>query len=253
MVESERGCGWRQVGGVYLVCDGFGYVCDALPLPLDPCHCCGFEVGHARSMQPIRANYLASLMIDHHCKEDHDLCPLCYFGQPYQDAVAMTPEERDKCGVPNPPDVFYLMFVSKGFYTPESFMQESEKQGISKRVAANSLPAGFQIGKDWVFLAHGETLFMVDGAKVRKTGIFYAFKPTRLELLLWDDTSEELINDYKLAGYTVVLLKKTKTNLARHGNNKPPALPYGWLKKKRDRILKIKKEAADELNKWQEG
>lgn len=34
-VETRRGCGYRKVGGIYLVCDGAGFRCDQLPVNLE--------------------------------------------------------------------------------------------------------------------------------------------------------------------------------------------------------------------------
>ena len=238
MVESERGCGWRQIGGCYLVCDAISTPCDGLPVELKACGCCEFKVRQARSMQPIHAGYLANLMKDHDCRDDYP-CPICWFAKGYpamKERIRSLPsdsEERAKLEA-DLPKVFYLMFVSKEFYTPEAFLKEAKYQGISKRVAANSLPKGFKVGTNWVFLGHGQVPFKsADGSFTRYTdGIFYAFKPTRLELILWKGTDDRLIADYEEAGYTVVLLEKTEENLKRHGNGAPPPLPYGFKRTK---------------------
>lgn len=246
MVETERGCGWRKIGGSYLVCDGFDMPCDALPIELSPCPCCSFEVHQARSMQPIHAGYLASLLKDHKCQEGF-ICGVCSFATEYYKIKAMSPKEREEKGLVLP-EKFYLMFVSKEFYTPESFVAEARKQGISKRIAANSLPKGFRVGKDFVFLAHSEVKYAVfgnepsvvvapdgelcDGPRpvefLYKTAIFYAFMPQRLELVLWKGTDPQMIADYEEAGYHVVLIERTEENIKRHGDGVPPPLPYGF-------------------------
>jgi len=240
-----RGCGYRKAGGVYLVCDGSGYGCDALPVEMVPCHCCEFEVGQARSMQPISAGYMAYLMRGHKCTEDPLFdCPACYFAKEYpklKALIASLPldsDERKELEL-EIPKVFYIMFVSKEFYTPESFMEEARLQGVSKRVAPNSLPKGFVVGVDWVFLAHGSVPFpaidksgqVLKEDKRYTTGIFYAFKPSRLEVVLYKGVDSQLISDYEEAGYSVVLLEKNEENLSRHGNKAPPPLPYGFKRK----------------------
>lgn len=257
MGETERGCGFRKIGGVYLVCEGGSLPCDALPVEMGPCECCDFTVNQARSMQPIHAGYLAALLKGHVC-HDPFACPICWYATKYPELKAEIGRLRARLAIPwenktaemregdadvvealkdleaKFPKVFYLMFVSKEFYTPESFVKEARKQGISKRVAANSLPKGFVVGKDWVFLAHGETPIYKAGAinEVRKaTAIFYAFKPERLELVLWKGTDNQLIRDYEDAGYTVVLLEKTKANIERHGDGAYPPLPTGFKRK----------------------
>jgi len=241
MVEQERGCGFRKIGGVYLVSDGGSMACDGLPVELSPCSDCGYEIHQARSMQPIHAGYLASKMRGHKCKEDFAGCPLCYYAEEYADEFAMTPEER-KAQEVQVPKVFFIMYVSKEFYTPESFIDEARTQGISKRIAPDSLPRGFKVGVDWVFLAHQEVHFRPNCGKTTvtfkdttsaeleqpkptiKRGIFYAFKPQRLELVLWKGTDAEMIRDYEERGYTVVLIDKTPENKLRHGDGRPPAL-----------------------------
>lgn len=225
-------------------------------------------------MQPIHAGYLANLMKGHKCQDDHP-CPICFYGTGYHrlkaaikdlseyiDAMAWNDPEREakvkeKIALEKDlPAVFYLMFVSKEFYTPETFVKEAREQGISKRVAANSLPKGFKVGKDWVFLGHGQTPFYAKGEdgqvlpneKRSAAGIFYAFKPERLELVLWKGTDNDLIRDYEDAGYTVVLLEKTKENIERHGNGSPPPLPYGFKgknKKKGSRDRGLSNESED--------
>jgi hypothetical protein len=44
-VEARRGCGYRKVGGLYLVGGGIGATCDRLPFELGVCPCCnaGFK------------------------------------------------------------------------------------------------------------------------------------------------------------------------------------------------------------------
>lgn len=46
-VEAKRGCGYRKIGGTYLVGGGIGVPCDRLPLALDVCLCCGQGIKQA--------------------------------------------------------------------------------------------------------------------------------------------------------------------------------------------------------------
>lgn len=244
-METERGCGWRQIGGIYLVDDGGSVQCDGLPVELKTCPCCEFKVKQSRSMQAVHAGYLGGLMRGHDCHEDFDGCPLCYFSCYYHAQKLLPVKEQKKLGVPTE---FYLMFVSKEFYTPESFVAEAVKQGISKRISPNSLPKNFRVGHDWVFLAHKEVPFRGDLSREEcdmgmlqaepefKRAIFYAFKPKRLELLLWKGTDAQTIADYEQAGYAVVLIERTPENIERHGppsSAKYPPLPHGFKRKRR--------------------
>lgn len=47
--EAKRGCGYRQVGGMYLVGPAFNAPCDRLPMPLPACMCCGHQVSLSRT------------------------------------------------------------------------------------------------------------------------------------------------------------------------------------------------------------
>ncbi len=256
MVETERGCGWRKIGGSYLTADeGMPVKCDALPVEIKPCECCEYEIHHARSLVPYHVGYLASLLKHHKCNDAFD-CPLCYYATDYHQAKIEN-DRRRRWNLTHPteekpllqiPESFFVMWVSKEFYSPESFIAEAQQQGISKRVAANSLPVGFVVGRDWVFLAHGEVPFarfsdkpapivaapdgeFCEGAKeverVFRSAIFYAFKPQRLELVLWKGTPDDTIRAYEEVGYHVVLVEKTEENLKRHKDGAYPPLPSG--------------------------
>lgn len=244
MGEQERGCGWRQIGGVYLVAESGMHVgCDSLPTELKPCPCCEYDVDQRRSVVPYHAGYLAAMLAGHKCKDPYP-CPLCYFAEKYHAAKKRNAERivRNATrtdgffeGLEYVPKHFFLMWVSKDFYSTTSFVMEAKSQGISKRVAANSLPNEFVMGRDWIFLAHGETPFYPKDSTgqyefdkpMLKKGIFYAFKPKRLELVLWKGTADDVIQQYEEAGYFVVLLEKTKENIERHGDGAYPPLPTG--------------------------
>lgn len=202
-MEDERGCGWRKVGGAYLVGSGISGVCDALPIPLEPCSECDYVIPFSRAMQKIHIGYLASKLRDHVCHDTFLGCPICHYAR----------EKR----IPH----FYVMWVSKRYYTPASFIQEAIRLGVSKRIAPQSLPKGFQIGTDWVYLAHKETPLVYETGSLipDKMGnaIFYAFKPRRIELLLWSDTDKATVATWKQKGFTVILIERTKENLAKHG------------------------------------
>lgn len=47
-IEARRGCGYRKVGGIYLVGGGIGVPCDRLPYPLTVCPCCSQGVKQGR-------------------------------------------------------------------------------------------------------------------------------------------------------------------------------------------------------------
>jgi hypothetical protein len=52
-VEGQRGCGFREPGELYLVCDGPGRACGKLPIPLAVCPACGGAIKPGRGWRRI--------------------------------------------------------------------------------------------------------------------------------------------------------------------------------------------------------
>jgi hypothetical protein len=187
-IEKIRGCGYRKVGAIYIVGTGISLPCDRLPYNLTVCPVCGqgikFSMGFTW-LQPDR--YFQGKHTD--CKDQFpDVCPLC------------NPKLMgEKAG---------LLWVGGAFYTPKSFVEEAERMGVSKRIGY--IPRDLKLGETWVLLAHkkaGIEKVPVENNK-RQTeivkyktkkcpAIFYAFKPQRVEMLVWeseltDEKKEEL-------------------------------------------------------------
>jgi len=164
-VEAVRGCGYRKVGGLYLCGEGLSMVCDRLPYELKVCPVCGSGVKFSRGFAWL--NWLK--YAGGHEEPCHDVgnkCPVCHpltVDQPYG-----------------------LLWVGESFYTPESFIQEVLQMGVSRRIAA--IPKNLKLGETWILFAHiracGEK--RDEAGKVEGIpGVFYAFRPQRLELLIW--------------------------------------------------------------------
>ncbi len=179
-IEKERRCGFRKVGGLYLVSDGLTEPCHRLPFALTVCPACGAGVKQARSwtwvdgftlLSPGCAytgqNVVAYVDYAGHCIS----CPIC-------SPALLGP----RCG---------LLWVGEKFYpTPLDFVSESLSMGLSKRLS--HVPKGLERGKTWVLLAHPKAISRVrDGyfpdplSGDHIPGIFRAFIPSRLELLIW--------------------------------------------------------------------
>jgi len=183
-VEPARGCGYRKVGGLYLVSKGLGEPCERLPIPILPCTVCEACLKQTRSFQWVRMSYLVSLAkrcdanIDGHCGR----CPICL----------ASPESKEKVG---------LLWVGKQYYpSAGDFALEADKLGVSRRVSA--VPKGFVVGKTWVFVAHPEAIRVGDLAA---PGVFHAFRPERIELLITPAMrDEDWVLDLAKRGVTLV-------------------------------------------------
>ena len=180
-VEAIRGCGYRKVGGLYLCGAGPGMECDRLPYELKVCPVCGAGVKFSRGFTWLDWMAYAGYHSDHihegpKCtcalKTTYkELCPICNPGEHYQPSG--------------------LLWVGESFYTPEAFIQEAIQMGVSRRIAA--IPKNLKLGETWVLFACKEAVkkfgvYEKDpelGTAEGAPGVFYAFRPQRLELLLW--------------------------------------------------------------------
>jgi hypothetical protein len=189
-VECKRGCGYRKIGGTYLVSGPGGYKCDRLPIPLGICPCCGNGIKLSRSWTYVD---VAKLVEGYHkgCQEPgNQNCILCD-----------TPESIGKAG---------LLWIGKNFYpTPEHFMAEGLALGFSKRI--KFIPRGFKVGETYVLLAHPEAIWkfvkvapdpkqpdLVPVEEVKYfPGIFTLWRPTRIEKILPDTEkdNQELLSE----------------------------------------------------------
>jgi hypothetical protein len=226
-VEPKRGCGFRKVGGLYLFGGGIGIPCDRLPFELTICPCCGQGVKQARGwtwidvakffqgphMLPIAAGSVAPPEKLWHCYCAGGGCPLC-----------CKPESMGRAG---------LLWIGEKFYkTPGEFVKEGVELGFSRRI--QSIPHGFKIGETWVLLAHKNAIttrqtvteilenYGEDVAAGRITkeeaierslqpvfapGIFYAWRPQRIEKICLESTRDtKEIADLVMRGITPVFV-----------------------------------------------
>lgn len=194
-IEAKRFCGYRKIGGLYLVGNYIPVSCDRLPLPLPTCPVCGQGIKVSRGFTKIDPFQLWG---------PHDNCK----------------DRFHPCFVCDPKDEpAYIMGVGSKYYTPESFLDEAHYMGISKRIPF--IPKDLALGKTVVYLAHPkavkvkqpailqEAMSIVEESEtkqptlltVEKTekalGIFCAFIPQKVEMLvrqheLTDKKREEL-------------------------------------------------------------
>jgi hypothetical protein len=201
-VEAERGCGFKHIGGLYLVGGGMALPCDRLPLEIDECPVCGEIIRFSRGIQKINPLVLWGPHDKKECKCPLQ-CPLC------------NPEKKPQ-DVPS-----YLMFVGQD-YSSNSFISEAKKMGVSKKI--NNIPKDLIIGKSWVYLARQN---MIEDEEVayhpkktkKRDAVFYAFIPQKVEYFMEkkkkeDYTPEEIeeVKECKKRGITIVWVERTPEN-----------------------------------------
>ena len=168
--DSKRGCGYRKVGGTYLMGPAPQAACCKLPFALTVCPTCHAGIKPTRGWTWVDA---AVLFATQPCADPGCGCPL------------------DDCGRLTSTG---LLWVGGAFYkTADEFLLEAQRLGVSRRIPA--VPRGFVLGETWVLLAHRKLcpLPQPDGSTLLKPGVFSAFKPTAVEYVVrGDETKEEL-------------------------------------------------------------
>lgn len=181
-VEAKRGCGYRKVGGIYLVGEGEGIACCKLPIELHVCPTCSGGIKQTRGWTWIDPRpWLAA-----QCSSP--LESIC--------AAAHPEALGEKVG---------LLWIGTAFYKlPGDFLKEAREQGISRRIA--SVPRGFKVGEHYVFFAHPK-VFKV-GEEEWRPGVFRIFKPSRIEKIVTESMARDQEAMDKLAkqGITPVVV-----------------------------------------------
>lgn len=243
--EAKRGCGYRKVGGLYLVSSGAGLPCDRLPFPLTVCPTCSCGIKPSRgwtwvepgalfggshegsekvyclgdlfegTLEQFRDNFFSNAT-----EED-----VVEFATKHRTAITITQrcsEYFSRCPICNHPEAMGrsgLLWIGEKFYkTPAEFQIESEALGISRRISA--VPRGFKLGETWVLLAHKKTLPVYESVTrpgelgefkelVGFTpGIFRVFRPERIEKIITEEQSknEEFMRALSERGLTPVIV-----------------------------------------------
>lgn len=166
--EHRRGCGYRKGGGFYLIGGQAWAACGKLPYPLHPCPHCGQGLKFHRGFgwfNPRQFINLGECGAAGGC----NTCPM-NGGMP------------ERAGI---------MWVGNKFYTPESFIAESVKMGLSKRLPTIPRELLEHIGMVRVYLAHPKACTDAEGKPM--PGIFTTFIPSRIEYVVkGNETQEEL-------------------------------------------------------------
>lgn len=214
-VEAKRGCGYRKVGGLYLVGGGIGRACDRLPYELSVCPCCSggikpslgwtwikpgllFEGPHTRDYGRMldEADNMISICPD---RMSYDGCWLC-----------SDPGKFKKAG---------LLWIGGGFYkSPADFVKEGMAMGFSRRIKA--VPRNFKAGETPVFLAHRKTIErpataedIENNPKLKGElissfpGIFYVWIPQAIEKIFKEsDRGTTAVKDTESRGIRAVFV-----------------------------------------------
>jgi hypothetical protein len=142
-IDSKRGCGWRQEGGLYLVSGGEAVACGKLPVPLTICPTCSGGIHFARSWTWVDGDALAATKICSGAR--HAECSGCLL------ASATESKQGTSIGRAG------LLWIGEKFYkTPADWMREAENLGVSRRIPA--VPREFVLGKTVVLVAHNRAI-----------------------------------------------------------------------------------------------
>jgi hypothetical protein len=181
MVESARGCGFRQWHGVYFMSGSFIEQCDRGIIEIEPCECCGERPRFNRGISRINPYQLFG---KHEILKEKTIDMM-------EDCRHL--RKNPFCYMCDPPTHGFLDWVGKDNYTPESFLKEAHEQGISRRLPKDAIPVDFVVGKSKVYLAMQGLVEKVEAEtvgdkgkkprKIKRDGIFMAYIPTRIEKL----------------------------------------------------------------------
>jgi hypothetical protein len=186
--ESERGCGYRKPGGLYLVSDTAGRDCGIVPFELKTCPCCGEGFKPSRGYRWIDSERILESAGD--CRLSATECESCPANIKFR--AEMGPA--------------ILIWISDKFYpTTDDFNKESNEMGISRRISGDALPRGFQLGETWVFLAHKAAIVEYSGQEEKAVpGVFTIFKPRRIERIVDGSETDAEIDEMVKRGITPV-------------------------------------------------
>lgn len=186
--------------------EGSNRPCGKLPQAIDRCKACGHGIKFARGWTwlELRAVFPAGPCWN---GVECGLCPL-----------NLSEGMGERAG---------LLWCGEKFYkNTRDWIQESEEQGISRRIKA--LPREFEIGKTWVLMAHQKAIEAIcsdcvpepgqeplpeckkcEGkGRIYKPGIFHLFRPSRVEYVVKGGDSEEKLERLANRGIRLVRVER---------------------------------------------
>jgi hypothetical protein len=180
ILRVERGCGFRQSGGFYVMGGGIGVECPALPLEIPVCQCCGQDTIHfTRAAQAINPKKALENVVN------KDIS--CLYKQQCHKAAC------------DPPEKGWIMWVGSE-YTMHSFALEAARYGVSKRIP--HFPDEMKKG-DILYLGYNTAFKSVGpkGVESWRPGIFYVSVITDLQYLLSEEEKTDPKKQEKRLGW----------------------------------------------------
>lgn len=194
--EGERGCGRKKAGGLYLIGGGPSTGCCKLPFPLTVCPCCNAGIKFSRGFTWITTDIFCAGVS---CTAEGSL------------GSCVLRERGKRIG---------LMWVGDKYYSVQSFVNEGNSIGISKRIA--HLPKDLVIGNTWVALAHQKAIYdFSDPANPRQLpGVFCLFRVREVQYVCRGDETDEQLTTLTDRGITPVSVQPiTETQILDFKNS----------------------------------
>ena len=230
-VEKVRGCGYRKVGGLYLIGGIMNAPCDRLPITLTVCETCGAGIKVGKGFTKINP---FKLWGNHPMETVTPISGLVTVDKGDNAELRMQCHDPESCYVCYPTDgVGFIMRCGEKFYTMDSFMNEARAMGVSKRIPF--IPRELKVGETPIFLVHKKAGWkyedVPDGKNGQKRmvvpcdGIFSAFIPMRIEQLVWEKDikgkkGQQLIKDLEKRGITPVVIPNKERGGVHDPNSK---------------------------------
>jgi len=223
--EGARGCGYRKVGGLYLVSRGLSIACGRLPIPLNRCPCCGTGIVPSRGWTWVSPVLIAQAASPCKYGEGDRRCSLCIVSRLIEESrhpdYAVV---EHLCG---------LLWVGEQFYEkPKDFVEEAQDLGISRRIHA--IPRGFRVGETPVMLAHRKGMVVWETDEVTQApkpvevpAVFSIFVPEAIEVIVTGDESDEQIEDLLKRGLTPVKVEAIRPPSGEQMRMEEPKLAQG--------------------------
>lgn len=193
--DEERGCGFREEGGLYMRLDNVVFhPCGRALIPIVPCDCCGLALKQSRGFQWFNPQKIIASQLDLQILEllgDETRLESC--GRNCRSC---------KFGMATPMQAGLIWIGAEHYPTIADFRIEAMTLGISRRIP--TVPKGFKVGEDVVYLAHPH------GITKDQPAIFTAFVPSAIEYVVKGDEEEDDLRKMIENGITPVRVHSDK-------------------------------------------